>query len=83
MQPIKKAFIIDSLYCPDDVKDEISDLWEFNDFGNDFFYLIWFWERFDPDELSMSEKYPRLAEFLKENGINENTTETILIHYYW
>lgn len=56
---------------PDDVYEQVRDLWRARELGNDFFYYPW-----DGDE--EGEQYPLIDAFLRERGI-----VNCLIHWWW
>lgn len=78
--------------CPEDVKQDVRDLWNYREFGNDHYYYRW---DIDDEEKALAEneeyvleyaksedyKYPEckaLKAFLASKNIRE-----CLIHYWW
>lgn len=60
---------------PTNVREEVTRLWIDNEYGNDYYYFRW---SKDFAEEYLNETYPYIAEYLKDNNIEE-----CLIHYWW
>jgi hypothetical protein len=56
---------------PEEVVDDIRQLWQDYEFGNDNYYYSW-------GKHTEKEEYPVLAKYLDEAGV-----ESCLIHYWW
>lgn len=57
---------------PEDIVDEIRDLWTDAEFGNDNHYYSWTGNSYDV------ERYPLTTKYLEDHGVKE-----CLIHYWW
>ena len=56
---------------PEPVYNEVRDLWQAYELGNDWFYFTW-------DSTEHGEDYPMIDAFLKDRGITK-----CLIHWWW
>lgn len=70
---LSQKYVLECIWTdiPDDVYEEVKELWAENEFGNDNYYYDWYT---DSDE----DNYPKIAAYLIEHGITE-----CLIHYWW
>jgi hypothetical protein len=89
---ITSVFIVEAQWSdiPEDVYEEIRDLWYANEYGNDHYYYSWISEDFataeDDDwaeEVGIEDeyRYKKIAKYLRDNGLGPN--DKILIHYWW
>jgi hypothetical protein len=69
----KAILDVSSVGVPQEVKDEMRELWSEFELSNDYCYYAW-----DP-ELD-EEQFPLIAEYIKNSGEDE---ENILIHFWW
>jgi hypothetical protein len=61
---------------PNEVRNEISEeMWPDEELGNDTSFVRWRW--------NLEDKYPKTAAFLREQGIDEDSEETVHIHWSW
>lgn len=74
MKSVKQVTVFDPQYgdVPEEVVEEIRQLWADNEYGNDFYYYTWV-----PDY--DGENYPKINRFFKKH----NVTGDILIHWWW
>lgn len=72
VDPIFTATIFDVQWSntPEPVVEEVKQLWQDLELGNDTHYWAWDGEEWDD--------YPLIREYLQSRGIN-----TCLIHYWW
>lgn len=63
---------------PDDVSQEVEQMWVDNELGNDHCYFQWDHEEYTGD-------YPAIAAFILKDleGRTSSEDETILIHWWW
>lgn len=73
MENFKPYFVLDSYRMPNDVVDDMSDMWCNNELGNDWFYVEWAYQN--------ATTYPALAKYIEDH--RPDTTTPILIHYSW
>lgn len=59
---------------PEELMDEVRQMWVDMEFGNDHYYYEW---DCDEDE----EQYPKIASYLKE--LDDVAYRTCLIHWWW
>jgi hypothetical protein len=85
VDPVKTVTVLDVQWsnAPEDVVEDVRNLWENMRLGNDYSYVPWGPDDFhtteDPDdEFEYEYKYPALAAYLRSRNIDE-----CLIHFWW
>ena len=68
---IMRVTVLNAQKFPEDVKDEVRQLWIDFEYGNDVYYHEW---GIELDSLN----YPIIAEYLTSRGVSE-----CLIHFWW
>lgn len=71
--PLKQVTILDVQWSniPEDVYDEVVELWRTRELGNDYYYVPW-------NSEEDRHEYPLIAEYLDTRGVKE-----CLIHWWW
>lgn len=72
---------------PEEVVNEVRELWRDRELGNDYYYYTWSEDDFhdaeseedDEDFSSDWSTYPVLAKWLRDNGVEAGC----LIHFWW
>jgi hypothetical protein len=68
--------------CPQEVVNEVQDLWEILELGNDYYYADWpgdnedWWQ--DENEGTWGDRWPEISAFFAKHNIKDG-----LIHYWW
>jgi hypothetical protein len=57
--------------CPEDVYEEVVQMWQNFELGNDFSYVTW--------DAEFEEDYPIIAKYIADH----NVTGECLIHFWW
>lgn len=72
----KWFFDVQTPNCPEFVKDEVIDLWQEYDLGNDnyIFYIHSF-------GVNIFEEYPKIYFWLKHKGVKDG--DEVIIYYWW
>lgn len=85
---IKQVILVSAQWSdmPEEVVEEVRNLWRNCQYGNDNYYYNWINEDWlaaegDEDYESYIGSYPKIARYLRDNGLSEK--DHILINYWW